>query len=382
MGGPSAEQFWFKDDHSPVYDYSRFDVDSPASYRRSVYRFIVRSVPDPFMDRLDCPDASLITAKRNTTITAIQALALLNNPFMVRQAEHLAARVKSLAEQPDEQIAWIYRLALGRDPDRRETERLAQFAARHGLENAAPGDLEQQRVSVCGLRTIMDRRQFLWNFGGGLGGIALAQMLNGETHFPAKAKRVVQLFMSGAASQCDTFDYKPELIRRNGEKFDPGGKVELFQSSPGAVMKSPWEWKQRGQCGKWISDLVPHIASCADDIAFVHSMVAKSNVHGPATFMQNTGFVLPGFPCMGSWVSYGLGSMNENLPTFIVLPDSRGFAPNGPANWSAGFLPAVAPGHDDPRQQSESDLRSVSAEADRLHHPGERSATPGSCCAR
>ena len=186
----------------------------------------------------------------------------------------------------------------------------------------------------------MDRRQFLWNFGGGLGGIALAQMLSGETHFPAKAKRVVQLFMSGAASQCDTFDYKPELIRRNGEKFDPGGKVELFQSSPGAVMKSPWEWKQRGQSGKWISDLVPHIAGCADDIAFVHSMVAKSNVHGPATFMQNTGFVLPGFPCMGSWVSYGLGSMNENLPTFIVLPDARGFAPNGPANWSAGFLPA------------------------------------------
>jgi hypothetical protein len=186
----------------------------------------------------------------------------------------------------------------------------------------------------------MDRRQFLWNLGGGLGGIALSSILNGETHFPATAKRVVQLFMSGAASQCDTFDYKPELIRRNGEKFDPGGKVELFQSSPGAVMKSPWGWKPRGQSGKWISDLVPHIASCADDIAFVHSMQAKSNVHGPATFMQNTGFVLPGFPCMGSWVSYGLGSMNENLPTFIVLPDSRGFAPNGPGNWSAGFLPA------------------------------------------
>jgi len=186
----------------------------------------------------------------------------------------------------------------------------------------------------------MDRRQFLFHFGGGLGGIALAQLMSGETHFPPKAKRVVQLFMSGAASQCDTFDYKPELIRRNGEKFDPGGKVELFQSSPGAVMKSPWEWKQRGQSGKWVSDLVPHIASCADDIAFVHSMIAKSNVHGPATFMQNTGFVLPGFPCMGSWVSYGLGSMNENLPTFIVLPDGRGYAPNGPANWSAGFLPA------------------------------------------
>src|SRR3954464_9513907 len=190
----------------------------------------------------------------------------------------------------------------------------------------------------------MQRRDFLWNFGGGLGGIALAQMLSGETHFPAKAKRVVQLFMSGAASQCDTFDYKPELIRRNGEKFDPGGKVELFQSSPGAVMKSPWEWKQRGQSGKWISGLVPHIASCADDIAFVHSMIAKSNVHGPATFMQNTGFVLPGFPCMGSWVSYGLGSLSDNLPCFVVMPDRRGLPYHNLGNFPAGFLPVAHAG--------------------------------------
>ncbi|HMC59530.1 MAG TPA: DUF1553 domain-containing protein, partial [Candidatus Solibacter sp.] len=137
MGGPSAEQFWFKDDHSPTYDYARFDIDSPASYRRSVYRFLVRSVPDPFMDSLDCPDASLITAKRNITITAIQALAQLNNPFMVRQAEHLAARVTHLAAERDQQIAWLYRLALGRNPDGRETRRLAEFAAQHGLENAA-----------------------------------------------------------------------------------------------------------------------------------------------------------------------------------------------------------------------------------------------------
>jgi hypothetical protein len=137
MGGPSAEQFWFKDDHSPVYDYSRFDIDSPASYRRSVYRFIVRSAPDPFMDRLDCPDASLITARRNTTITAIQALALLNNPFMVRQAEHLAARVKRLAPERDEQIAWLYRLTLGRNPSVAETRRMGDFAARQGMENAS-----------------------------------------------------------------------------------------------------------------------------------------------------------------------------------------------------------------------------------------------------
>jgi hypothetical protein len=203
----------------------------------------------------------------------------------------------------------------------------------------------------------MDRRSFLWHFGGGLGGIALAHLLGHEgalasasqhnrggaldgLHHPAKAKRVVQLFMSGAASQVDTFDYKPELIKRGGQPFDPGEKVELFQSDPGVVMPCPWEWKQHGECGKWVSGLVPHMAGCVDDMAFLHAMVSKSNVHGPATFMQTTGFVLPGFPSIGSWISYGLGSETEELPTFVVLPDSRGFAPGGPKNWSAGFLPS------------------------------------------
>jgi hypothetical protein len=205
-----------------------------------------------------------------------------------------------------------------------------------------------------------DRRGFLWHSGGGLGGVALSYLLgcegllagepavrrnlNGGLHHRARAKRVVQLFMSGAASQVDTFDYKPELIKRHGEKFDPGGKVELFQSSPGACMKSPWEWKQYGQCGKFVSSLLPHLAACVDDIAFLPAMVSKSNVHGPATFMQATGFVLPGFPSVGAWVSYGLGRLTDNLPAFVVLPDSRGFAPNGPANWAAGFLPAAHQG--------------------------------------
>jgi hypothetical protein len=204
--------------------------------------------------------------------------------------------------------------------------------------------------------SIASRRQFLWHAGGGLGGIALTQLLAdnqllaparaaepqaaNHLHHAPRAKRVVQFFMSGAASQCDMFDYKPELIRRNGQPFDPGEKVELFQSNPGECMASPWNWKQVGQCGKWISELVPHLATCVDDIAFIHSMVSKSNVHGPATFMQNTGFVMPGFPSMGAWVSYGLGNITDNLPTFVVLPDARGFPPNGPGNWSAGFLPA------------------------------------------
>ena len=210
-------------------------------------------------------------------------------------------------------------------------------------------------------RRRLDRRDFLWRSGGGLGGVALANLLgregalaespyrpkaelNGGLHFPAKAKRVVMLFMSGAASQCDTFDYKPELIKRHGEEFNPGGEVELFQSSAGKVMRSPWKWRQHGQCGRWISDLLPNLGECVDDIAFIHSMVAKSNVHGPATFMQNSGFVLPGFPSAGAWVTYGLGSMTEELPAFVVLPDARGYGPNGPKNWTAGFLPAAYQG--------------------------------------
>ena len=210
-----------------------------------------------------------------------------------------------------------------------------------------------------------DRRVFLSRTGAGFGALALAHLLgtdlaragqgapktpehrpelNGGLHHRARAKRVVQLFMSGAASQCDTFDFKPALVERNGRRFDPGGKVELFQSEPGAVMASPWKWRQFGECGQWVSDLLPHLATCVDEMAFLKAMVSKSNVHGPATFMQSTGFVLPGFPSVGAWVSYGLGSLSQNLPTFVVLPDSRGFAPNGPANWSAGFLPAAHQG--------------------------------------
>lgn len=210
---------------------------------------------------------------------------------------------------------------------------------------------------------MINRREFLWNTGGGIGSIALAALMAEEDaeaqringlHHPAEAKRVVQIFLSGAASQVDTFDYKPELIRRAGQPFDPGGKIELFQSNPGTVMPSPWTWKQYGQSGRWVSSLLPHLAECVDDMAFLYAMQSKSNVHGPATFMQNTGFVLPGFPSMGAWVCYGLGSANKNLPAFVVLPDTRGFAPNGPANWSAGFLPAsyqgtmVRPGSNPP----------------------------------
>ena len=198
------------------------------------------------------------------------------------------------------------------------------------------------------------RRDFLWRSGGGLGGIALAGMLGrdgvlGATHpvglhHKPKAKRVIQLFMGGAASHLDLFDHKPELIKRHGEKWDPGETVELFQSSPGNTFKSPWEWTQHGQSGKPLTSIVSELGQCVDDMAFIHNVVGKTGVHSQATYLQATGFQRPGFPGMGAWVSYALGSENENLPTFVVLPDHRGYASNGPKNWASAFLPTSTQG--------------------------------------
>lgn len=203
-------------------------------------------------------------------------------------------------------------------------------------------------------RPFVSRRDFLWHTGGGLGGVALAHLLgtggllagpakpppefNGGLHHRAKAKRVIQLFMNGGASQIDTFDYKPELEKRHGQKVDFGIKAAVT-SLPGPVMKCPFKWKQHGQCGRWVSDVFPNIAGCVDDLAFLMAMASKTNVHGPASYMQNTGFLLPGFPCMGAWVSYGLGHLADNLPTFVVLPDPKGLPYNQTGNFSAGFLP-------------------------------------------
>jgi hypothetical protein len=136
MGGPSDQQFFFKDDHSPVYDYTRFDVDSPAARRRSIYRFIVRSVPDPLMDTLDCPDASLLTGKRIVTVTALQALATLNNPFVLKQCEHFATRLEHERPNLEAQITRAFELALSRAPTKSEQSRFADYAKKYGLPNA------------------------------------------------------------------------------------------------------------------------------------------------------------------------------------------------------------------------------------------------------
>jgi len=136
MGGPAVQQFAFKDDHSPIYDYAKFDPDAPGANRRGIYRFIVRSVPDPFMDALDCPDANTLTPVRNTTMTALQALATLNDAFVLRQCEHFAARLQRERKTLDEQITRAHELALARAPTSAERAKLSAHAQKHGLPAA------------------------------------------------------------------------------------------------------------------------------------------------------------------------------------------------------------------------------------------------------
>ena len=208
----------------------------------------------------------------------------------------------------------------------------------------------------------LSRRELLCRLGAGFGSLPLLQMLNesgllaetdsavpppaadlnGGLHHRARVKRVVQLFMNGGVSPMDTFDYKPRLAELNGQKFDPGdgARLESVTGSPGfKVLQSPFEFKQHGQSGRWVSSAFPHIAEHVDDLAFLMSMTSKTNVHGPASYMQNTGFVLPGFPAMGAWMSYGLGRLTDDLPTFVVIPDHRGLPYNNQGNFTAGFLP-------------------------------------------
>jgi len=222
----------------------------------------------------------------------------------------------------------------------------------------------------------LSRRDLLWRAGGGLGGVALAQLLGrsgllaqeapaaagsggaagpaaagradlaGGLHHRAKARRVLQLFMNGGMSQVDTFDHKPELEKRHGQPFDPGERVESVTGSHAGfpLLKSPFEWKRHGETGRFVSSVFPHLAGCVDRLAFLMSMTSKTNVHGPGSYMMNTGFTQPGFPCMGAWISYGLGASSDDLPSFIVLPDPRGLPYNNLGNFSSGFLPVANQG--------------------------------------
>lgn len=204
---------------------------------------------------------------------------------------------------------------------------------------------------MCRKQRNITRREWLWEAGGGGAGIALAQLLCGPAqaatrapHFAPKAKRVLLLSLIGGVSHVDTFDYKPELEKHHGKETQGANQITPFFGKRGTLMKSPWTFRQYGQSGKWVSDLLPHLAKRVDDITFLHSMVSRSNAHGPAIFQMSTGYIFQGFPSVGSWVSYGLGSENDNLPSFVALPDPRGLPACGVSNWGSGFLPAAHQG--------------------------------------
>ncbi len=224
--------------------------------------------------------------------------------------------------------------------------------------------MNPETITTAG-RQLLNRRNFLSNNASALGSIALASLLGTDgllasttsqplidparpyaprlPHFPAKAKNVVVIFCAGAVSQLETWDYKPELIRWDDKPLT-GGPAVTFQGPAGNLARPQYEFRQRGQTGKWVSDMIPHLAELTDDIAFVHSLTSKSNTHGPAENCLSTGFVLEGCPRLGSWVTYALGSENQDLPSYVAIPDPRGVPQNGSNNWGPGFLPAAFQG--------------------------------------
>lgn len=213
----------------------------------------------------------------------------------------------------------------------------------------------------CGrIQRPLTRRQMLRKTGGGAGMLALASLLQQQKllggaapqepdpvnplasrpgHFPARAKAVIWLFMEGAPSAVDLFDPKPELTRNHGKKTD----IKVFFGNPGPLMKSPFAFKRYGQCGQWVCEKYTRIAQHVDDLAFIKSCYSESDNHVPAIYQINSGLPRPGFPTAGAWVTYALGSENQNLPGYVVLGNTQG-AKGGPHNWGAGFLPATYQG--------------------------------------
>jgi hypothetical protein len=209
------------------------------------------------------------------------------------------------------------------------------------------------------------RREFLWETGCGFGATALTGLLSADQFFgttahaataavnplaarsptaPARAKSVIFLFMYGGPSHIDTFDYKPSMIGLDGQTVDVKTFGRGGHKNRGRIVEPRWKFRQYGECGKWVSDLFPHLATCVDDIAFLHSMTAESPIHGSAMLMMNSGKLQSGSPALGSWVNYGLGTVNENLPGFVVMLDKTGGPISGARNWASGYMPATYAG--------------------------------------
>jgi len=217
------------------------------------------------------------------------------------------------------------------------------------------------RGNFCG----KTRREFLWQTGAGFTALGLVSLLEKDgfflqqaraadhqtpfvnpllpkaSHFAPKAKNVIFLFMYGGPSHVDTFDYKPRLFELDGQTIEVKTKGRGGSKNQGRIVGPKWSFKPYGQSGAWVSELFPHLATCVDDIAFIKSMTADSPLHGSAMLQMNSGRILSGSPCLGSWVTYGLGTENENLPGFVVMLDPKGGPISGAKNWSSGYMPAT-----------------------------------------
>lgn len=249
---------------------------------------------------------------------------------------------------------------------------MSQKSEIRSQESAGSGESTQAEPSpVFPRHPLLNRRRFLGDAAHGLGAIALTHLLGRQgllganvsgkppvrpvlhpghpyapraPHFTPRAKNVLVIFCSGACSHLDTFDYKPELIRRHGQPLPGNENLITFQGEQGALTRSPWEFRPRGQSGKMTSDLLPHLGALVDDLCFIHSMRGKTNTHGPGENFMSTGFTLDGFPSLGAWLTYALGSEDQSLPAYVAIPDPRGKPQNSVNNWAPGFLPAAFQG--------------------------------------
>ena len=346
--------------------------DGPDVWRRSVYVYRRRSLGFPFFDTFDLPDQNLTSAARNVSTVAPQALTLMNNEFLLNQARIFAERLEEAAPNDlGQQIDLAYRIALTRFAiDRRSTgchdvgngaiagrpdPRLAQPERVSVLEVATMHD-DHHHHCHCRKRTFWSRRDFLSQSGGGIGGVALAYLLDKQgllaaaqsdtceapipgnpfapraPHYEPRAKAVISLFMSGGVSHVDTFDPKPALTKYAGQPM--AESVVVRQGHPGPLMPSPFSFKRSGESGIEVSEIFPHLSKKVDEMAFIRSLYGRSNDHIQATYEMQTGQIRVGFPSVGSWVTYGLGAESSSLPAFVVMNDYRGGPLGGPTGWS------------------------------------------------
>ena len=335
MAGPSFRPFKLTVFNSNFYELN--DPVGPEFNRRTVYRININSAKDPLLETLDCPDPSVKTPRRAVTTTPLQALGLMNDSFVLRQARCLADRVRRGVRPRRRRAGRTGPIGSrwgGRRPTAKSDGR-ADLLDKAGLENLAwvlfnsseflyfdRSDRLRDPRSIDGrseprIRPRPHRPQAFpprCRRGPGSGRALLDAGRGGRgrtadrvSHFPARAKRVMQIFACGGVSHVDTFDYKPELARHRRAGAVRQGEDRHVLRQPGRLMKSPFAFRRHGESGQWVSDLLPHLAECVDDLTFIRSMVAKSSNHTPATFQMNTGFTMNGFPCLGAWLSYGLG---------------------------------------------------------------------------